>query len=996
MAITSNLYPPIVLDSMPAFDRHQECRIYFALPVYNSLSEIRQNAVQISVINQKTNAVALNLQTYKAGIKVAQMQTDSTISNDYKYYVTISTNDLKSGVFELNTYYKVQLRFTPVAGAAALPSNPTPDLISTWIYNNVDYFSEWSSIVLIKGIQTPKILITGLSTNEETILTTSEYTVSGKYYYEDNNGNKINEKEYLKSYKIFLYKIIDNKNVLVFQSENIYTTSNARNQINYQIQQLEDGESYLLKIQYTTINSYQNTASFNFTVVLETFEAPPVNINAQSDPDNARNKIEVTFVKDKRSLGNFTIRRSSSKNNFRRWEDVNTFYFNGAINDQKYIWYDYTIESGLWYKYCIQAREENGKRSVIKEIRSPIMCEYEDMFLVGGGRQLKIQFNPVIGDFRYNVVQSQQVTIGSKYPFVKRNSENYYRTFSIGGLISSLSDYSDWYDNLNRGLLQKELFTSKKENYGETEYLYSNYNKSNNIDKYNDFIYEKEFREKVYEFLYDNNAKLFKSAAQGTIIVKLMNIAFQPVDTLGRKLYSFSATAIQIAQPTLKLCDYYNIQTIGKIRKFSTNTFEVLGQLYNAYQARTGTTIWAQINNKHKSKAPTGYNYTLKKLKWIRIEFISAPYPIKETISSTGASNFTVDTSQNFLNANHGFLLNITTKNKSGAEKTKTIFIPARQRSYIENLESGSSNSYSNMSDSNRVYGFYELKGEDVFITNISMYTNFTFPFNQYFNLDYLAEFEITKGSSSTTTVKQYSYFQKVGQESGEFLENQSIISKIYNKHSRVYSSSSLASSDNRFRQEVISVNGINIEAPENTIVYIKDSKDTDFNKHIITNGYLQLEDKSVSIEGLYFYGIRLKENDLIFMPYTFNNFDQIKNPVLNGVYHIASYGIVATSNFAESTVTPSQGYSYKKGVLYTNEVEQKYSEDWALFESKNKRLDQVNKMYTLLLRQIENDFNNRYVYYQGKWYPLLKDNSISLPIEGIVNYICEIRREKL
>ena len=72
----------------------------------------------------------------------------------------------------------------------------------------------------------------------------------------------------------------------------------------------------------------------------------------------------------------------------------------------------------------------------------------------------------------------QQNTIGSKYPYIKRNGANYFRSFPIGGLISSLSDTTNWYDphfidgafNLNQNELK--LFTSKEEIYSESIDLY--------------------------------------------------------------------------------------------------------------------------------------------------------------------------------------------------------------------------------------------------------------------------------------------------------------------------------------------------------------------------------------------------------------------------------------------------------------------------------------------------------------------------------------------
>jgi len=62
------------------------------------------------------------------------------------------------------------------------------------------------------------------------------------------------------------------------------------------------------------------------------------------------------------------------------------------------------------------------------------------------------------------------------------------------------------------------------------------------------------------EFLYKNNIKLFRSLTEGNILVKLTNVAFQPIDTLGRRLYSFSATATEIDNNILEnLKTKYNL-----------------------------------------------------------------------------------------------------------------------------------------------------------------------------------------------------------------------------------------------------------------------------------------------------------------------------------------------------------------------------------------------------------------------------------------------------
>jgi len=111
-------------------------------------------------------------------------------------------------------------------------------------------------------------------------------------------------------------------------------------------------------------------------------------------------------------------------------------------------------------------------------------------------------------------------------------------------------DTTDWYDphfydgSFHDDENEIKAFTSKAELYKDSKTLYENYNKEHKIDDYSDFIYERVFREKVYEFLYKHNVKLFRSETEGNILIKLMNIAFQPEQVLGRRLYSFTATAV--------------------------------------------------------------------------------------------------------------------------------------------------------------------------------------------------------------------------------------------------------------------------------------------------------------------------------------------------------------------------------------------------------------------------------------------------------------------
>ena len=87
--------------------------------------------------------------------------------------------------------------------------------------------------------------------------------------------------------------------------------------------------------------------------------------------------------------GTIVIRRASSEDNFTTWEDV---YSKNCVATTmiKEIWYDYTIKSGIWYKYCVQKINTQNERGLVKQANTPVMIIFDDMFLVTKDRQFKI------------------------------------------------------------------------------------------------------------------------------------------------------------------------------------------------------------------------------------------------------------------------------------------------------------------------------------------------------------------------------------------------------------------------------------------------------------------------------------------------------------------------------------------------------------------------------------------------------------------------------
>ena len=858
----NNLYPPILETYMPAFVRTQTCKVYFSLSIYNSYEDIKN--VQVIVSNQNTNMSVLKTSLYPTGIKITNINIDNSIVGDNKYYINISPSDLENNIFELNQFYKVQLRFTSV-NASDITDNKK---IATWLDDNQNFFSEWSTVCLIKGIQQPIIYIKNFDIDDygdNSILTMESLSLVGKMYFSENQNI---EKETLKSYNVKLYLDSDLENP-VFNSGIIYTNPYNPNEINYDLEYiLEDGLAYTLIFEYTTSNLYIEKKTYNFSVIRHGIDKLDAAISAVEDIENGRIKINIKSNNSNYFLGNLIIRRTSSETNFTIWEDVHIVALLQDNYILDYTWYDATVQSGVWYRYCAQRCNSKGDRGVIIQIEDPIMMVFDDSFLVGNGIQLKLKFNPQINSFKHTVLESKVDTLGSQYPFIYRNGNVNYRQFSLSGLISNLCD-------------EDELFTSKTKVYEESKKLYDDYNLENNINNYQDYIYEREFREKVINFLNDGNVKLFKSTTEGNILVRLMDISFTPNQTLGRMLYTFSATAYEVDEANIDNYDKYDILTVGEYSNYIHLIFERMGQIKGSYGSEYANLLNI-IQNKYVLPASQNFKNTLEYLDWLRIEFESEPYLIMDDRSCGVRPILKNESDLIDKNTIIGYIVYIN---------GEPIVVSPR--------------------------GYYELKDDNTRITSIY------FPVSTKVTIDYNGI--VSQVEDTSKIADRYYYYNKVGQFWGVFNSNDSISKQIYMKY---------LEENSQYYQKLVSINGISVEADYGAVLYVKDSLDDNNYRHIIgETELLELYDDETTIDNFYFKGYNLvemqdkdrdipRENEFIDTKITVNEISEIENPVLNGVYTIGG---------------------------------------------------------------------ERYIYFKNNWYVFDEKNDVICPVEGIVNYFCEV-----
>ncbi|MEG0775836.1 hypothetical protein, partial [Clostridium sp.] len=157
--------------------------------------------------------------------------------------------------------------------------------------------------------------------------------------------------------------------------------------------------------------------------------------------------------------------------------------------------------------------------------------------------------------------ESRIETIGSKYPFVTRNASIDYKEFSLSGTITHFMDETEEFAP-RADLFVDDEFKSQLPY--DMSIHYDSLYRENNLNNYNNTVLEREFRNRVEEFLLDGKPKLFKSPTEGNSIVRIMDVNMTPNQQLGRLIYDFSCNIIEVDSFNVFNLNKYNIQESGR------------------------------------------------------------------------------------------------------------------------------------------------------------------------------------------------------------------------------------------------------------------------------------------------------------------------------------------------------------------------------------------------------------------------------------------------
>ena len=457
--------------------------------------------MHITLVNQKTNQNAfmsagdenLPANTFLInGVWIVPFSSDvseeiftmDTEANLYTLNIPASllknqiakTEQDKPKTFICEYYYKVQIRFDCC-------TENEPDNAS-YLTKNRAYFSEWSSVCLLKAIPNIKLHL-----NNFTLESTADYAArgmsiidviagvvepvrvpqyvpgiipfSGNLTFEGTSNSDTlkslittSGNEYLQYYNI---KVLDNNGNLFADSGKIYAT--AKDKINsfYWLCDMTNGVTdinYTVTLTFTTNNQYTFSKDFQFKLI-ETSAIefdPEWDFNKRTLPKNGiEEKVIVTcedgFVdvtvklNHLSSPGYLFIKRASSLDNYAKWDLIDcTFILDGHDVSRTVV--DRTVSSLVRYKYSCQFLTQKGSWTQTKISPEIIYPDFYDILLSRGDKQLAIRYNEQIASMTPVVNRVKIDTLGGRYPKFAENAKLNYKQFNLTGLIIAESDYN--------------------------------------------------------------------------------------------------------------------------------------------------------------------------------------------------------------------------------------------------------------------------------------------------------------------------------------------------------------------------------------------------------------------------------------------------------------------------------------------------------------------------------------------------------------------------
>lgn len=654
-----SIYPPTLQSTQTAFaidtaSSYAAYQVQFTLQSVTSESDIGH--VQLRLVRQKTNKSIVNGTKYPDRIIYKNWSSGDIkrVEGTSRYTFTIQANDL-SEPWSAGYLYKVQMRFGTTKYDTTVP-------FATWKQEQIDNqtFSEWSNVMIIKAIKKPEVILQNATYIDANAISSIQFEQTLTPLFVGVYSSIIANNEVENKYRFTLYSgdSVESYDQLETSGWLTHTGTDDRHRFKTA---LNNGSKYTVIYEVETMNGYVGQADVYYFEAAETYLSTLTGVtldienNTHYCKDNGCINLYLTT---KGNLnGAYVLTRASEATGYEVWEDLQYFILTQKSYDNTLLYQDFTIESGIRYKYAFQMENKSGLRTarVYAGTNAPVSVNFEYGYLYRDGIQLKLKFNQKMSTFKHTVLASKQDTIGDKYAHISRNGNAYYAEFPVTGLISFHMDDDRTFFTLGKEgfyygdelVISRDKFAEvptqkvpciQNGDTSETLSTVTNYNDLGIDYSLSDdnFFIERKFREKVEKFLNDFDYKLYRSPSEGNIVVGLMNVSLTPNATLGRMVYEFSATAYEVMENTLENLDSVGIISIGSFSVLASEDISLsFGQIkgvYTRYIDENGNEtykaqdVYEKIREQEEISVGGGYKLQLEKVRAFKVE----GYPIQE------------------------------------------------------------------------------------------------------------------------------------------------------------------------------------------------------------------------------------------------------------------------------------------------------------------------------------------------------------------------------
>lgn len=519
-------------------------------------------------------------------------------------------NEIGDGAYISNTYDlttgKVYFDITDLRKSEKLKIGQYYKLQIAYIDNN-NQEGYFSTVGVTKYTSAPLVYIDKLSIGA---LNGSQTEYVGAYQQE--NGKDLTEKlysSYFVLYDEYGNELLKTEEKIHNSSED--DNSNIQKEsfsLEYEITGLD---IFQIEFNVTSLNGLKLSSQRYQIVKAETIDADfSANLIAENNFEEGYVNLYFTNSLESSVIGTYLLTRIDLKENTRtqlkqfrfEFEDPNTWCFKDYTCEQG-KWYQYSVqqfnEKGLYsndmLSNAIFSDFENmyltdGKRQ-LKIKYNPKVASFKNNLLENKIETIGSQY-PFI--FRNPIVKYKEFPISGLISYLSdeeglffsfnKEQKDAVRTYSsISTNIKNKNTYSNYKKAVNNLLQaipeQSNYSTLVQENNKWVMAMAKEYPenlhpelKDNGILIFNNvgatfidhlnliepplstnlvsenFEKERKWKLEVLEWLNNGEVKMFKSAAEGNYLVRILNVSLTPEDQLGRMIHSFSCTAYEIAK----------------------------------------------------------------------------------------------------------------------------------------------------------------------------------------------------------------------------------------------------------------------------------------------------------------------------------------------------------------------------------------------------------------------------------------------------------------